>query len=58
MIDLRAPKAVDVTIDLAGGGWVLWVNVDGVCVLRIYDLPDDTRMEDRRIGIDYSDNGG
>lgn len=40
MIDIAAPAhGVDIGIDLRRG--VLWVNVDGVCALRVCQIPKD-----------------
>jgi hypothetical protein len=37
MMDINAPKGVQVQI--REDGKVLWVNVDGLCVLRINQIP-------------------
>jgi len=37
MVDITAPVGVDVVI--SEDEKVLWVNIDGVCVLRICQIP-------------------
>jgi hypothetical protein len=50
MIDLCCtPKEVEIKIDRVASGWALWVNVDGKCQLRIYELPfHSVTIEDKR----------
>lgn len=45
MKDITAPKMVEV--DIGEDGKVLWVNIDGVCILRVCSIPQFT-LTDRR----------
>lgn len=45
MIDLRGSKIVEVEIS---DDWTLWVNVDGVCRLRIQDIKIALAIRDAR----------
>src|SRR5215472_14973865 len=36
MVDVRSPNVVEVETDT--GGSKLWVNVDGICLFRAYDI--------------------
>lgn len=46
MIDIRSPEfGVEVHIDESGKR--LWVNVDGICKLRIYDIQTLTVIDER-----------
>jgi hypothetical protein len=38
IVDLRQPAKIEITINANGS--TLWVNVDGICRLRIYDIKD------------------
>lgn len=33
-IDVRAPEAVEIQLARDGETWKIWVNVDGICLLR------------------------
>ena len=48
MVELRGPEDVEVKIDRTASGWSLWVNVNGTCMMRIYNLPSNTVVEDHR----------
>lgn len=39
MLDITAPKIVEVLVRVDEK--VLWVNVDGVCVLRVCQIPEN-----------------
>lgn len=51
LLDLTAPEG-GIEIEVRGDGKVLWVNVDGVCRLRISQGPQDRR----RLEITLRDN--
>ena len=38
MVDMKGPEDVEVKITYVDGKIRLWVNVDGTCRLRIYDI--------------------
>jgi hypothetical protein len=40
MLDIRGPIGVEIEISLQGT--VLWVNIDGVCRLRVQDIKEGT----------------
>lgn len=46
-IDITAPQAIEVLIRADGG--VLWVNVDGICRLRICQIKEITLNDMRGI---------
>lgn len=48
LIDLCGPEHVDITI--RNDGKVIWVNVNGKCAVRIYQIKSLT-LDDRRRGI-------
>lgn len=50
MIDITAPEhEVEIMITNEISGQKLWVNVDGICRLRICGItPDTLRIEDKR----------
>lgn len=49
MIDSRSPK-LEVEIHIDPEGKRVWVNIDGVCALRIQDIPPDIlKIDDERI---------
>jgi hypothetical protein len=53
MIDITAPKAeVEVIVGASEhDGHVIWVNIDGICRLRICRIPSHViKVEDRRVG--------
>ena len=45
MIDLTAPKYVEVVIDKPGK--IVWVNVDGICRLRCCQVDEIHLTDDR-----------
>jgi hypothetical protein len=42
MTDMKSPADVQIQIDKSQPEWKLWVNVDGVCRLRIYGINPKT----------------
>jgi hypothetical protein len=46
MIDITAPDVVEVSI--REDGTVIWINVDGICKLRVCQIPNLV-VDDRRI---------
>ena len=43
MTDMRAPEVVEVLLDRSNPtAWKLWINVDGKCRLRLYDIDPKT----------------
>jgi hypothetical protein len=47
-VDITAP-AKNVTVQIRVDGKVLWINVDGVCVLRICQMPSLEINDERKI---------
>lgn len=43
MIDIRTPKA-EVEVLFSDSGQVMWVNVDGECVLRVQDIRPEVEI--------------
>ena len=39
LIDIRSPEK-QVEVQISDDGKRLWVNVDGICLLRIQDMPE------------------
>jgi hypothetical protein len=39
MVDCKGPESVEVRISQHGDSLRLWINVDGVCAFRAYDVP-------------------
>lgn len=46
-IDITAPR-VGVEISVRADGKVVWINVDGVCALRVCQIPDLTINDERQ----------
>jgi len=43
MTDMKAPEAIEVLLDRSQPtAWKLWINVNGQCRLRIYDIDPKT----------------
>lgn len=48
MLDITAPKG-PVQIDIKSDGKVIWINVEGICVLRICQI-EKLEITDQRKG--------
>lgn len=47
MLDITGAKDIEIQINCAGNGKVIWINIDGICCVRVCRVKRNIIIEDQ-----------